>query len=115
MLSAHLPQDVNILHPGRQEAADTCRWLIGADVVKNEITAHAVAASYAVEGVQTILEIGGQDSKIILLRNGVACDLHELQYAQRGPAVFRQASRHVLKSPLRSLEACAKSNPPLYV
>ena len=41
--------------------------LVGADVVKNEITAHAVAASTYVPGVQTILEIGGQDSKIIIL------------------------------------------------
>ena len=34
--------------------------LVGADVVKNEITAHAVAASTNIPGVQTILEIGGQ-------------------------------------------------------
>src|SRR5574344_2208407 len=35
--------------------------LVGADIIKNEITAHAVAASTYIEGVQTILEIGGQD------------------------------------------------------
>ncbi len=34
--------------------------VIGADVIKNEITAHAVAASHFVPGVQTIIEIGGQ-------------------------------------------------------
>ena len=33
--------------------------LVGADIIKNEITAHAVAASINVPGVQTILEIGG--------------------------------------------------------
>jgi predicted CoA-substrate-specific enzyme activase len=48
--------------------------LVGADVVKNEITAHAVAASAQVPGVQTVLEIGGQDSKIIILRDGVVTD-----------------------------------------
>ena len=48
--------------------------LVGADVIKNEITAHAVAASSAVPGVQTILEIGGQDSKIIILRDGIVTD-----------------------------------------
>ena len=42
--------------------------IVGADTVKNEITAHAVAASHLVPDVQTVLEIGGQDSKIILLR-----------------------------------------------
>ena len=41
--------------------------LVGADVVKNEITAHAVAAAQQVPGVKTVLEIGGQDSKIIIL------------------------------------------------
>ena len=44
--------------------------LVGADIIKNEITAHAVAASINVPGVQTILEIGGQDSKIIIMRDG---------------------------------------------
>jgi activator of 2-hydroxyglutaryl-CoA dehydratase len=48
--------------------------LVGADVVKNEITAHAVAASVTVPGVQTILEIGGQDSKIIIMRDGIVTD-----------------------------------------
>jgi len=48
--------------------------LVGADVVKNEITAHAVAAARQVPGVQTVLEIGGQDSKIIILRDGVVVD-----------------------------------------
>ncbi len=47
--------------------------LVGADIVKNEITAHAVAASINVPGVQTILEIGGQDSKIIIIR-GIVTD-----------------------------------------
>lgn len=48
--------------------------LLGADVIKNEITAHAVAAAQAVPGVQTVLEIGGQDSKIIILRDGIPTD-----------------------------------------
>ncbi len=49
--------------------------IVGADVIKNEITAHAIAASLLVPGVQTILEIGGQDSKIIIIRNGIVTDL----------------------------------------
>ena len=50
--------------------------LLGADVVKNEITAHAVAASALFPGVRTIIEIGGQDSKIIMLKNGM-CNFDE--------------------------------------
>ncbi len=48
--------------------------LVNADVIKNEITAHAVAASTYIPNVQTILEIGGQDSKIIILRDGIVTD-----------------------------------------
>jgi len=46
----------------------------GADTIKNEITAHAVGALHFVPDVQTIVEIGGQDSKIIILRDGVVTD-----------------------------------------
>ena len=40
--------------------------IVGADVIKNEITAHAVASLREVPDVQTVIEIGGQDSKIII-------------------------------------------------
>lgn len=48
--------------------------VVGADVVKNEITTHAVAALTHAPDVQTIIEIGGQDSKIIMVRNGIVTD-----------------------------------------
>jgi predicted CoA-substrate-specific enzyme activase len=48
--------------------------ILGADLVKNEITSHAVAALQYVPDVQTIIEIGGQDSKIIIVRQGVVVD-----------------------------------------
>ena len=40
---------------------------IGADVVRNEITAQATAAAAIDPTVDTIFEIGGQDSKFISL------------------------------------------------
>jgi len=59
-------------------ATGSARYLtgvvIGADLVKNEITAHAVAASHIAGHVRTVIEIGGQDSKLILLRDGVVTD-----------------------------------------
>jgi predicted CoA-substrate-specific enzyme activase len=48
--------------------------IVGADVVKNEITSQALAALQYVPEVQTIIEIGGQDSKIIILQQGIATD-----------------------------------------
>jgi predicted CoA-substrate-specific enzyme activase len=69
--------------------------LVGADVIKNEITAHAVAASINIPGVQTILEIGGQDSKIIILRDGIVTDfaMNTVCAAGTGSFLDQQAGR----------------------
>ena len=69
--------------------------LVGADVIKNEITAHAVAASNAIPDVQTILEIGGQDSKIIILRDGIVTDfaMNTVCAAGTGSFLDHQAQR----------------------
>ena len=76
---------------GRQMAS----FLIGADIVKNEITAHAVAALEIDKEVCTILEIGGQDSKIILLKNGIVTDfaMNTVCAAGTGSFLDRQAER----------------------
>lgn len=82
---------VGITGSGRKLAG----YLIGADVVKNEITAHAVAAQKTVPGVRTIIEIGGQDSKIIFLENGVVSDfaMNTVCAAGTGSFLDRQAER----------------------
>lgn len=73
--------------------------IVGADVIKNEITAHAVATLRYVPNTQTILEIGGQDSKIIILRNGVVTDfaMNTVCAAGTGSFLDRQASRLDIK------------------
>lgn len=48
--------------------------IVNADLVKNEITSHATAALNHMPEVSTIIEIGGQDSKIIIVREGVVTD-----------------------------------------
>lgn len=69
--------------------------VVGADIVKNEITAHAVAAIQNIPGVQTILEIGGQDSKIIILRDGIVTDfaMNTVCAAGTGSFLDQQANR----------------------
>ncbi|WP_411679338.1 acyl-CoA dehydratase activase [Clostridium thailandense] len=76
---------------GRQIAS----FLIGADVVKNEITAHAVASLENNKNVRTIIEIGGQDSKIIILNNGIVTDfaMNTVCAAGTGSFLDRQAER----------------------
>ena len=69
--------------------------LIGADAVKNEITAHSTAALEMDRDVQTIIEIGGQDSKIIVLRDGIVVDfaMNTVCAAGTGSFLDRQAER----------------------
>ena len=45
-----------------------------AKTIKNEITAHAVGTVRLYPNVRTIFEIGGQDSKITLINDGIVCD-----------------------------------------
>lgn len=73
--------------------------LTGADVVKNEITTHAVGTLTYFPSVQTILEIGGQDSKIILLRDGVITDfgMNTVCAAGTGSFLEHQAQRLNIK------------------
>jgi predicted CoA-substrate-specific enzyme activase len=70
-------------------------YLVGGDVVKNEITAHSVAALNIEPEVRTIIEIGGQDSKIIILRNGIVSDfaMNTVCAAGTGSFLDRQAER----------------------
>jgi len=69
--------------------------LIGADVVKNEITAQARASIEIDPRVDTIFEIGGQDSKYISLENGVIRDFEMNKVCAAGTGSFleEQAER----------------------
>ena len=69
--------------------------LLDANVVKNEIMAHAVGTLSLYPDVKTILEIGGQDSKIILLNNGIITDyaMNTLCAAGTGSFLSSQAKR----------------------
>lgn len=69
--------------------------MVGATVVRNEITAHAVGTTTFHPDVRTILEIGGQDSKIILVENGIAVDyaMNTLCAAGTGAFLSSQARR----------------------
>ncbi|MEW5865265.1 MAG: acyl-CoA dehydratase activase [Bacillota bacterium] len=69
--------------------------ILGADCVKNEITAHAIASARVVPDVQTVIEIGGQDSKIIILRQGAVTDfaMNTVCAAGTGSFLDQQAAR----------------------
>ncbi len=81
--------------------------LVGADIIKNEITAHAVAASTYVPGVQTILEIGGQDSKIIILRDGIVTDFAMNTVCAAGTGSFLDQQANRLNVPIEEFGSTA--------
>lgn len=69
--------------------------LIGADAVRDEITAQARAAAAADQLVDTVFEIGGQDSKYIGLAAGQVADfqMNKVCAAGTGSFVEEQAAR----------------------
>ena len=73
--------------------------LLDANIVKNEITAHAVGTLNFYPDCKTILEIGGQDSKIIMLDNGIITDysMNTLCAAGTGAFLSSQAKRLGIK------------------
>ncbi len=76
---------------GRHLAGD----FVGADAVINEITAQAEAAVFLDPKVDTIFEIGGQDSKYISLQNGTVVDFMMNRACAAGTGSFleEQAGR----------------------
>lgn len=69
--------------------------MVGADCIKNEITAHGAATTHYYSDVSTIFEIGGQDSKIIIVRDGVVTDfsMNTVCAAGTGSFLDHQAER----------------------
>ena len=69
--------------------------LVGADAVKNEITAHAAGALHFCPGARTVMEVGGQDSKIIIIDHRTVVDfaVNNVCAAGTGSFLDHQAAR----------------------
>jgi predicted CoA-substrate-specific enzyme activase len=76
-------------------ARDLVGKLVAADVVKNEVTAQAAAALHSHPEARTIIEIGGQDSKVILVSDGLVRDfgMNTVCAAGTGSFIDHQANR----------------------
>jgi predicted CoA-substrate-specific enzyme activase len=89
---------------GRYMIAD----YISADIVKNEITAQATAAAFIDKTVDTIFEIGGQDSKYISLKNGLVVDFEMNKACAAGTGSFLEEQAEKLNIPIKKeFEQCA--------
>ena len=73
--------------------------LLSASTIKNEITAHAMGTIRLYPDVKTIFEIGGQDSKITLVNNGIVVDyaMNTLCAAGTGAFISSLAKRLGIK------------------
>jgi len=103
---------VGVTGSGRQLAG----LVVGADVVKNEITAQAVAVRHLAPGARTIIEIGGQDSKMITLKDGLVVDfaMNSVCAAGTGSLLDQQAAR--LGIPIEELgEYALRSRTPVNI
>ena len=94
--------------------------LIGADVIKDEITAHKTGAlqvchKYLDKEVDTIFEIGGQDSKFISIQDGLVVDfsLNEACAAGTGSFLEEQAKQIGIEIKGEFAELALKSQHPL--
>jgi predicted CoA-substrate-specific enzyme activase len=95
-LGGQVDSGVRILGAGTTGSARRLAGvMIQADIVKNEIIAHAVASSHFHPEVRTVIEIGGQDSKIIILRDAIPVDfaMNTVCAAGTGSFLDHQATR----------------------
>jgi len=87
--------------------------IAGADLIKNEITAHAKGVRHFIPDAKTVIEIGGQDSKIIILENGVAVDFGLNLVCSAGTGAFLDAQSFRLGIPVENFgELALKSKNP---
>ena len=88
-LSPAIEGQVNIRAVG---ATGSGRYLvgrfIGADLIKNEITSQTRAALHMDPQVDTVFELGGQDSKFIYLENGTPLDYQMNKACAAGTGSF---------------------------
>jgi predicted CoA-substrate-specific enzyme activase len=95
-LRQKLPENIDIAGVATTGSARYLAGVIvGADLVKNEITSHAIGALHYFPQAQTVIEIGGQDSKIIIIRDGIVTDfgMNTVCAAGTGSFLDHQASR----------------------
>ncbi|MDR4507226.1 MAG: acyl-CoA dehydratase activase [Candidatus Brocadiaceae bacterium] len=89
---------------------------IGADIAKNEITAHATAAAHVNKNVDTIFEIGGQDSKYVRLENGAVVDFAMNKVCAAGTGSFLEEQAEKLSVNIKkefnehALSSCCPSH-----
>jgi predicted CoA-substrate-specific enzyme activase len=85
--------------------------IIGADMIINEISAHAKAATFIDPEVDTIFEIGGQDSKYTQLKNGIVYHSVMNYVCAAGTGSFIEEQAEKLGIPIQAFSDVAEGSP----
>ncbi len=88
--------------------------IIGADLIINEISAHAKGAKSVDEHVETIFEIGGQDSKFIRLDKGRIVDVNMNYVCAAGTGSFIEEQANTLGMTLDEISEAVYGLSPLH-
>lgn len=100
-IKQQLPFDFEIVGVGTTGSARKLTGVItSASVVKNEITAHAIGTLSFHPEARTIFEIGGQDSKIIIIRSGLVVDYAMNTLCAAGTGAFLSSQARRLNVPI---------------
>jgi len=113
-IKQNLPKDIEIAGVATTGSARYLAGVIvGADLVKNEITSHAVGAMHYFPEGQTVIEIGGQDSKLIIIRDGIVTDfgMNTVCAAGTGSFLDHQALRLNMSIEEFSQKSLVSKNP----
>ena len=105
-LAAELPPEVRIAGVCTTGSGGRLiRPVVGADLFRNEITAHARAAIHLRPDVQTVFEIGGQDSKVTIIRDGLVVDFAMNLVCAAGTGSFLDSQARRLEISIEDLSA----------
>ena len=93
-IKKQLPKNYKVVGVGTTGSArKLVGTILGANIIKNEITAHAIGTLSKYPDIRTIIEIGGQDSKIILLKDQVVIDYAMNTLCAAGTGAFHRKER----------------------
>ena len=81
--------------------------IVGADIARDEITAHTVGAVDFCPEVQTVIDIGGQDSKLIIIRNQLVIDFAMNSICAAGTGSFLDKLSDQLGVQIENFGSCA--------
>lgn len=104
------PKAVGVTGSGRKFVGE----IIGADLVINEITAHACGGTHFYPQVDTIFDVGGQDSKYIQIENGSVVNFAMNKVCSAGTGSFLEEMSELIGLNIKdefASEAMRSKNP----